>query len=147
MKVASATDFKKQVERKELELGALLEITQAINNNLPEESLYKIFNFTLRSNLNIKKLALFVFDQVWACKVTFGTVKDFRKTKLDDRVKLAKNIHRMEEFPECEFDEFDLVIPISHKGETLALIFVGGIDHHQRSIPVFLLCAKWELPN
>ncbi len=130
MKVEAGTDYKKQVERKQLELGALLEITQAINNNLPEESLYKIFNFTLRSNLNIKKLALFVLDHVWACKVVFGTVKDFRKTKLDDRVKLAKNIHRMDEFPECEFDEFDLVIPISHKGETLALVFVGGIDHH-----------------
>src|SRR6267154_4910480 len=130
MKVEAETDYKKQIERKELELSALLEITQAINNNLPEESLYKIFNFTLRSNLNIKKLALFVLDHVWACKVVFGTIKDFRKTKLDDRVKLAKNIHRMDEFPECEFDEFDLVIPISHKAETLALVFVGGIDHH-----------------
>lgn len=130
MKVASGTDLKKEVERKALELGALLEITQAINNNLPEESLYKIFNFTLRSNLNIKKLALFVYDQVWACKVIFGTIRDFKKTKLDDRLKLAKNIHRMDEFRECEFDEFDLVIPISHKGETLALVFVGGIDHH-----------------
>ncbi|HCW07182.1 MAG TPA: hypothetical protein DGG95_07445, partial [Cytophagales bacterium] len=78
----------------------------------------------------LKKLALFVFDHVWACKVNFGTQKDFRKTKLDERVKLVKNIHRMSEFPECEFDEFDLVIPISHKSETLALVFVGGIDHN-----------------
>jgi hypothetical protein len=52
--------LKAKFEIKELELNALLEITQAINNNLPEESLYKIFNFTLRSNLNIQKLALFV---------------------------------------------------------------------------------------
>ena len=28
---------------KELELNALLEITQAINDNLPEENLYKIY--------------------------------------------------------------------------------------------------------
>ena len=65
--------LKAQLERKELELNALLEITQSINNNVPEESLYKIFNFTLRSNLNIKKLALFVFDEAWSCKVNFGT--------------------------------------------------------------------------
>lgn len=56
--------LKKQVEKKELELNALLEITQAINSNLPEESLYKIFNFTLRSNLNLKKMALFVLDEI-----------------------------------------------------------------------------------
>src|SRR5258707_3401294 len=104
--------LQKKIEKKELELNALLEITQAINSNLPEESLYKIFNFTLRSNLNIKKLALLVFDKVWSCKVSFGTQNNYQKTKLDERVKMVKNIHRMSEFPDCEFDEFDLVIPV-----------------------------------
>jgi sigma-B regulation protein RsbU (phosphoserine phosphatase) len=41
-----AIDIRKQFEIKELELNALLEITQAINSNLPEDSLYKIYNFT-----------------------------------------------------------------------------------------------------
>jgi len=123
-------ELKKQVERKELELNALLEITQSINNNVPEESLYKIFNFTLRSNLNIKKLALFVLDEIWNCKVNFGTKNNFQKLKLDDRFKLIKNIHRMEEFDECEFHEFDLVIPVAHKSDTLALIFVGGLNNN-----------------
>ena len=120
--------LKKQVEKKELELNALLEITQAINSNLPEESLYKIFNFTLRSNLNIKKMALFVLDEIWNCKVHFGTTKNYAKQKLDDRVKLAKNIHRMTEFENCDFAEFDIVIPVAHKTDTLALIFIGGLD-------------------
>src|SRR5882672_597414 len=130
MKVETDTDYKKQIERKELELSALLEITQAINSNLPEESLYKIFNFTLRSNLRIKKLALFVFDKIWSCKVSFGTQNNYQKTKLDDRVKMIKNIHRMTEFPECEFDEFDLVIPVAQKSETLALVFVSGFEQN-----------------
>ncbi|MBS1682693.1 MAG: PP2C family protein-serine/threonine phosphatase [Bacteroidetes bacterium] len=129
MKEEADIELKKQINRKELELAALLEITQAINNNLPEESLYKIFNFTLRSNLNIKKLVLFVFDQVWSCKVSFGTQNNYYKIKIDDRVKLIKNIHQMSEFRECEFEEFDLVIPISHKADTLALVFVGGIEY------------------
>lgn len=120
--------IKNLLERKELELNALLEITQAINSNVPEESLYKIFNFTLRSNLNIKKLALFVFDESWSCKVNFGTTRNFNKLKLDDRFTLIKNIHRMEEFDECEFHEFDLVIPVSHKTQTLSLVFVGGLN-------------------
>jgi sigma-B regulation protein RsbU (phosphoserine phosphatase) len=123
-------ELKAQLERKELELNALLEITQSINNNVPEESLYKIFNFTLRSNLNIKKLALFVYDEVWNCKVNFGTQKNFNKLKLDDRFTLIKNVHRMDEFEECEFHEFDLVIPVSHKTDTLALVFVGGLNNN-----------------
>ncbi len=123
-------ELKAQLERKELELNALLEITLSINNNVPEDSLYKIFNFTLRSNLNIKKLALFVFDEVWNCKVNFGTQKNFNKLKLDDRFALIKNVHRMDEFEECEFHEFDLVIPVSHKSDTLALVFVGGLNNN-----------------
>lgn len=123
-------ELKAQLDRKELQLNALLEITQSINNNVPEDSLYKIFNFTLRSNLNIKKLALFVFDESWSCKVNFGTKRNFQKLNLDDRFTLIKNVHRMDEFEECEFHEFDLVIPVSHKSDTLALIFVGGLNHN-----------------
>ncbi len=125
--------LKAQLERKELELNALLEITQSINNNVPEESLYKIFNFTLRSNLNIKKLALFVFDEAWSCKVNFGTQKNFQKLKLDDRFTLIRNVHRMDEFEECDFHEFDLVIPVAHKSTTLALVFVGGLNYNQNN--------------
>ncbi len=124
-------ELRKQIERKELELNALLEITQAINNNVPEEFLYKIFNFTLRSNLNIRKLALFVYDEIWNCKVNFGTQKSFHKVKLDDRFKMIKNIHRMDEFEPCDFHEFDMVIPVSHKEDTLALVFVGGLNNNQ----------------
>lgn len=122
-------ELKKLLERKELELNALLEITQSINNNVPEESLYKIFNFTLRSNLNLKKLALFVLDEIWNCKVNFGTQINFNKHKIDDRFKLIKRIHQMSEFDgECDFHEFEMVIPVAHKSETLALVFVGGLN-------------------
>ena len=79
----SDTLIQKKIEKKELELNALLEITQAINANVPEDSLYKIFNFTLRSNLSISKLALFVLDETWNCKVNFGTTTNFKKAKTD----------------------------------------------------------------
>lgn len=128
MEAVTEALFKKQVEKKELELNALLEITQAINSNLPEESLYKIFNFTLRSNLNLRKMALFVLDEIWNCKVHFGTTKNYAKTRLDDRVKLVKNIHKMSEFENCDFDEFERVIPVAHKSDTLALVFIGKLE-------------------
>lgn len=137
------TLLKKQVEKKELQLNALLEITQAINSNLPEDALFKIFNFTLRSNLHIRKLALFVLDETWNCKVHFGTQRNYGKIKLDDRVKMIKNLHRMSEFENCDFDEFDKVIPILQKTETLALVFVGGLantesEHEEEEIIKFI---------
>lgn len=127
------TLLRKKLEKKELELNALLEITQAINSNVSEDSLYKIFKFTLRSNLQLTKLALFVRDAVWSCKVNFGTKLNFMKVKLDSRFEMVKKIHQLAEFDHCDFHEFDMVIPISHKSETLALVFVGGLHHPSNS--------------
>ena len=47
-------------QRKELELKALLEITQAINENQSEEVLINIFKFTCLVHLEIKSLILYV---------------------------------------------------------------------------------------
>ena len=125
----SEVELQKQLDRKELELNALLEITQAINSNVPEESLYKMYNFTLRSNLRIRKLALYVFDEVWRCQVNFGTKTNFLKYSLDDRFHLIKQVHRLTEFEsECDFHQFDLVIPVAHQSETLAVVFIGGLE-------------------
>ncbi len=122
-------ELQKQLDRKELELNALLEITQAINANVPEESLYKMFNFTLRSNLNIRKLALYVYDNAWKCQVNFGTRTNFLKCKLDERFHLIRQVHKLIDFEnECDFHEFDLVIPVAHQSETLAVVFIGGLD-------------------
>lgn len=116
--------LKSKYEIKEMELNSLLEVTQAINNNVPEESLYKIFNFTLRSNLNIKKLALFVLDDRWNCKVCFGTQGHFMQIDLPDYYKTLNGISSIKG-EETEFSEFDIVIPVAHKRNTLALVFVG----------------------
>lgn len=118
--------LKNKYEIKELELNALLEVTQAINSNVPEESLYKIYNFTLRSNLNIKKLALFVLDEKWNCKVNFGTQNNFSKCELPEYFKTLNGISSLKRSEENDFGEFDIVIPIAHKRNNLAVIFVGG---------------------
>jgi len=119
--------LKKKYDIKELELNSLLEITQAINNNLPEDSLYKIYNFTLRSNLNIKKLALYVMDETWECKVNFGTNHNFKSTPLDSRFSHIKKIQIINEiYKGSEFQEFDKAIPVTHKEKLLAVVLVAS---------------------
>ena len=113
-------------ELKELELNALLEVTQAINNNLNEDSLYKIYNFTLRASLNIRKLALYVFDEEWSCKVAFGTDTDFSQVPLSEDffdIKKATALRGSQ----APFDVFEHVVPVAHKSQLLAFVFVGGL--------------------
>ena len=119
--------LKDQFELKELELNSLLEITQSINNNLPEESLYKIYNFILRANLNIRKLALYVKDETWSCKVNFGTKRDFRKVGLSKTFLQYREISGLENCEECSpFEEFDTIVPVAHKDEMLAFVLLSG---------------------
>jgi phosphoserine phosphatase RsbU/P len=129
------TILKTQYELKELELNSLLEVTQSINNNLPEESLYKIFNFTLRANLNIQKLALYVLNEeeesgyLWECKTNFGTEISFTNIMLNEHFLPITEITQVEELEDPGFfDVFDIAIPVSHKKRMLALVFVGGLQ-------------------
>lgn len=109
---------------KDLKLSSLLEITQAINANLPETSLYKIFQFTLLANLSVGKLALFVKDDTWVCKTQMGTQTDYSKVQLTEELLAIKVITPIALDKSNVFSEFDLVIPIIHKNDVLAFVFL-----------------------
>lgn len=118
--------LKAKYDLKELELNSLLEITQAINNNLSEESLYKIFNFTLRANLNIKKLALYVLDEKWNCKVNFGSDEDFFFIPIDPKFLESNQVAIIDKKDKQNpFSEFDKALPVTHKDKIMAFVFVA----------------------
>ena len=124
----TAETLRNKFEIKELELNSLLEITQAINNNLAEASLYKIYNFILRANHNIKKLALYVLDDHWECKAFHSTKHDYGQIALDEKFLSVKEIEYLEnEDTSLPFSEFDILIPIVHKDKTLAFVFTDGM--------------------
>lgn len=113
-------------DQKELEVNALMEITQAVNNNLPEEDLYKIFEFTLRANLQLDKLTLYVKEEDWECKVQFGTNRDFNEVELGKsclEVSETMEISKLDLDVPC-FAEFDIIVPVKHKNRLLAFVFV-----------------------
>lgn len=121
-------DFAFRLQQKERELNDILGITQAINNNYPEESLYRMFMFTLRGSLNIQKMALFVLDNIWDCKVYFGINDTSMIEKLDiDALQGFKDITYLSEFtPKSPiFQHFDIVIPVFHKDKELAYVFIN----------------------
>lgn len=120
--------IKAKYDLKELELNSLLEITQAINDNLPEESLYKIYDFTIRANLNIKKLALYVLDDHWECKVNFGSKIKFLNHAFDEQFLSYKKIRNIRKSDHSPFNEFQVILPIAHKDKKLAFVFISGGD-------------------
>lgn len=128
-KQPSLIDPAHQLRLKEIELNALLEVTLAINNNLPEDALYKIYNFILRANLKIQKLLLCLREDAWQFKVSFGTRADFHEIHQaisELQIREVTPVSKVS-LPEI-FREFDLVIPVFHKDAILAYVFVEGLD-------------------
>ena len=124
-----------ELNLKKLELSALLEITQAINDNLPEAALYKIYRFTLLAQLQISRLVLFVHDEAWECKVCFGTEQDFTKQRLPDGIKTLKEISKTSKLPvDKKWRTFDIVIPILHNGKVLAFVMIGKIQPYYQNL-------------
>ena len=109
------------IDIKDLQLNALLEVTQAVNNNLPEDDLLKIYKFTLLADLKISRLALYTQKKErWVCRVNFGTKNDLIGTELPEEYKKLKNQMGV---IETSFEEFDSVFPVYHKSKLLSVVF------------------------
>lgn len=120
-------DLKEKLSLKEMELNSLLEITQAVQNNLPEEALYKIFHFTLLGSLNVSKFALYTYQDDWQCRATYGANVNCHLTPVPNSFLEFSNITSVNKVENAgEFKEFDYFIPVKHKDTSLAYLFMSG---------------------
>ncbi|MFZ9046713.1 MAG: GAF domain-containing SpoIIE family protein phosphatase [Cyclobacteriaceae bacterium] len=121
---------------RDLELNALLEVTQAINNNLSEEDLYRIYRFTVLGDLQVKKMLLYVKDDEWTCKVNFGDSDKKNPPELSLEYQSLEEAVLIESVD--EFGGFDIAFPVKHKKKILAVVFVGGVKEEQAVDTTFL---------
>lgn len=114
-------------QRKELELKALLEITQAINENQSEAVLVNIFKFTCLVHLDIKALILYVSKEgVFERKISHG-VKGKIPISLDSSQvtdqKSSGQLH-IKLSDGYTFEELETYLPVYHKDKMLAILFL-----------------------
>jgi sigma-B regulation protein RsbU (phosphoserine phosphatase) len=121
---------------RDLELNALLEITQAINNNLSEEDLYRIYRFTVLGDLQVKKMLLYVKDEHWTCKVNFGNAQRKEAPELTESYFTLEDAIAISSTD--DFETYDIAFPVKHKKRILAVVFVGGIDEEKTVDTTFL---------
>ncbi len=107
-------------------LGALLEITNAINSNLSKSKLFAIYEFVLREQLNIGKLVLFLNEGEWDMALKFGTDSDVDIDIRRDLLAITE-ITEVNSKVEGPFKEFDVVVPVYHKTKPLAYLLIGDV--------------------
>ncbi len=124
-------DCERQLFLKQLQINRLLDITQAINNNVKAEGLFDMYKSFLSWELGVRKLALYIPEVgAWHCVVHEGVEKEDLEHngiyKLlasfgNTLTKLENNKHPLAK-------HFDMVIPVFHKEKPIAYAFIGGYD-------------------
>ncbi len=124
-----------ELELKKIELDSLIDIIKSINGNIAEQDLYRTFMFTLRSYPHFSKMTLYVLDEdtevdanrnKWFNKESFGTAVNYRDVLLPNEILEINKVSATIEFNHlAPFNEFCFIIPIHHKDEVLAYLFLG----------------------
>ncbi|MEO9257777.1 MAG: PP2C family protein-serine/threonine phosphatase [Crocinitomicaceae bacterium] len=124
-------ELENQIKYNELKLNSLLEITNSINTNESVEQLMRIYEFILREQLGFSKFILCHVQKEWDILLKVGY-----KGRLKE-LNIAKDLLRFEEITVIEsshmevLNEFDVVVPVHHKGKPLAYLLIGNIkDEH-----------------
>lgn len=126
MAVKSLKRAQQRIEIKDLKLNALLEITQAINNNLAKQKLFGIFEDVLKA-LNIETVALFTVENKWELSLSYGI--DEKSITINAKKDLfpITDIYEVSNITEGPFASFDTIIPVYHKNKPLAYLLIGDI--------------------
>ncbi|HMT29016.1 MAG TPA: hypothetical protein PKD91_07040, partial [Bacteroidia bacterium] len=117
-----------ELEVKKLQLHWLLQITKAINYNLPVTNLFDIYKSVLKDHLGIGRLILFVNEGIWQIPVCYGLEGDLPLTNIDIVV------HEIEKFTELNNNssswlrDYGTIVPVVHQDKTLAYALLGKID-------------------
>ncbi|TGE18340.1 PP2C family protein-serine/threonine phosphatase [Hymenobacter elongatus] len=125
--------LRKELLLKKQELSALLEITQAINQDTAEETLYKIFQFTLLGQLNIRRIVLYIKEERrWQCVISFGhQLADFRKLELPDEIidTCVAGPCPTASLPlDKEWHKLETIIPVGQQDAVRAYVLIGSVQ-------------------
>ena len=118
---------------KDLQINRLLNVTQAINNNVRIDELFRMYKEFLNWELGVRKIALFLptssenGDNKWQCFGSDGVSDASEPVILTNELTVFNEVTRLKKGSNPFFDPFDQVIPVKHKENPIAYSFIGGI--------------------
>jgi len=119
--------LEKELSLKELQIKSLLTITQAINDNVSADGLYKMYSNFLSWDMGIEQMALFIQKKEdWECVCQINYSRSSHKTLVNELLNYDR-LHTIKEDDIEVLQSFDIIIPVYHKKEPIAYSLIGGI--------------------
>ncbi len=131
IETARFSDNKKIYEElrlKQSELNALLQVTQAINDNLGITGLANLYCQTLNSEIGFERIAFFLQDENWKCVSKIGVSEEFNISGHKKDLLSFAHLTHLKKGKHPFAPMFDIIVPVYHKDKPLAFTLLGGLE-------------------
>ena len=128
--------LERELHLRQLQVQRLLQITQAINNNVTVADLFGMYRAFLREELGVREMALFVRDSSddnkWIEATRIGVDDEQAPEEgLSDILSRFKRPGLITGITDAYFAHFLHVVPVLHKERPIAYIFIGGVEEEE----------------
>lgn len=125
----------KRLKLSTFKLRSLLNITQAINENLTRDELLSRYASILMEDLTIGKLVLFKLEETWKCILSAGvTDNSITQINVENDLLQFEEIAFVSSSQASNLANYDIIIPIVHNGKHIAFVIIGDIDEEGEGI-------------
>lgn len=116
---------------KQQQIDSLLEITRAVNNNMPITALSRIYENILHAQLGVNKLALFIRDKddLWMCITPGELPGTILSYDIDNKFKFLQYTTPVAALNDATLTDFEFVLPVMHKKEPIGFVLVGAFNN------------------
>jgi sigma-B regulation protein RsbU (phosphoserine phosphatase) len=124
--------------KRQAELNALLEVTQAINSNVSGTVLIEMLELIIKTNLKVGRFRLLLKDgDEFICVSQFGGDSEEESEDyhfISKELIELKNPTQLSDHPDPALNNYDFFIPVYHKSHALAYVLVGDFSTSEKLI-------------
>lgn len=116
---------------KQQQIDSLLEITRAVNNNMPITALARIYENILHAQLGVKQIALFIKEVAdkWIC-ITPGELSgSILNYDVQTRFSHFGFTTSVAAIKDETLSDFEFLIPVTHKKEPIGFALIGAFGN------------------
>lgn len=129
-------NLERELHLRQLQVQRLLQITQAINNNVAAEDLFGMYRVFLRKELKLTRMALMVRssanDNAWLIAASIGLDEiEIPTIDLGTELQHFTRPAVLELKDESFFSFFQYIVPVLHKERPIAYILIGPFEDEE----------------
>ncbi len=128
-----AIDLIRKLELRNIQLDAVLQLTQAINYNFSNAALIEIYRYLLTEELRIRRFLLYVQEPEWK---RYGArhIEPKAYPEHPDKLFPYRALGPLNKDLQLLFPGFELVMPVIHKQDPIAFVLLGDIEQEDTDV-------------